>query len=202
VDGFNLFYRALKGTKYKWLDLWQMVRLVLQPHHRIEKIKYYTALVLPENRNTDKRDRQEKYIEALKRHIPEIEVIEGRFKQTRMSMRQANPSAEPKFVEVLKREEKASDVNLAVHMVRDGLNGSYECAVVVSNDADLREALRIVKEETDKRVGVISPQEPIVEDLKRNAHFFRYIRSTTLKKAQLPDPIPVTPPVYKPTDWV
>jgi hypothetical protein len=31
VDGFNLYYGALKGTKYKWLDLKALFSAVLRP---------------------------------------------------------------------------------------------------------------------------------------------------------------------------
>ena len=34
VDGFNLYYGALKGTPFKWLDLVALFEKVLQPRHR------------------------------------------------------------------------------------------------------------------------------------------------------------------------
>ena len=37
VDGFNLYYRALKGTAWKWLDLPALFAKILQPHHEIRK---------------------------------------------------------------------------------------------------------------------------------------------------------------------
>ncbi|MCY3822461.1 MAG: hypothetical protein OXG62_01155 [Nitrospinae bacterium] len=39
VDGFNLYYRALKRTPFKWLDLSGLFRDVLMPHHDILKIR-------------------------------------------------------------------------------------------------------------------------------------------------------------------
>ena len=45
VDGFNLYYGALKGTSWKWLDLVVLFEKVLQPHHDILAIKYFTARV-------------------------------------------------------------------------------------------------------------------------------------------------------------
>ena len=45
VDGFNIFYRALKGTSWKWLDLHLLFRTVLGPYHDIRTIKYFTARV-------------------------------------------------------------------------------------------------------------------------------------------------------------
>ena len=33
VDGFNLYYGALKGTAWKWLDMSALLAKVLQPQH-------------------------------------------------------------------------------------------------------------------------------------------------------------------------
>jgi uncharacterized LabA/DUF88 family protein len=54
----------------------------------------------------------------------------------------ANPS---KTAEVIHTEEKGSDVNLGVHLVNDAWLNRYDCAVVVSNDSDLAEAISLVK---------------------------------------------------------
>jgi len=54
VDGFNLYYGALKGTPYKWLDLLTLFGLVLKPHHEILSIKYFTALVSESHRDPNK----------------------------------------------------------------------------------------------------------------------------------------------------
>ena len=45
VDGFNLYYGALKGTPWKWLDLPALFAKVLQPHHDILAVKYFTARI-------------------------------------------------------------------------------------------------------------------------------------------------------------
>lgn len=44
VDGFNLYYGALRGTLYKWLDIRRMCELLL-PSHTIARIKYFTARI-------------------------------------------------------------------------------------------------------------------------------------------------------------
>ena len=44
VDGFNLYYGAVKDTSYKWLDISRMCQLLL-PKHQITRIKYFTARV-------------------------------------------------------------------------------------------------------------------------------------------------------------
>lgn len=71
---------------------------------------------------------------------------------------------------------------------------------MVSNDADRREALRIIKEEADKRVGVISLQEPIAEGMKRNIHFFRYIRPRTRSEHNSPTRCQDLPPLRNLSD--
>ena len=44
IDGFNLFYGALKGSEYKWLDLEALCRQLL-PKDSIHRIRYFTAKV-------------------------------------------------------------------------------------------------------------------------------------------------------------
>jgi hypothetical protein len=40
IDGFNLYYRALRGTSHKWLDIAAMSRAALPSSCPIEAIKY------------------------------------------------------------------------------------------------------------------------------------------------------------------
>ena len=44
VDGFNLYYGSIRGTKFHWLDIARMCRLLL-PHEQIVRIRYCTAMV-------------------------------------------------------------------------------------------------------------------------------------------------------------
>jgi len=46
VDGFNLYYGALKGTPLKWLDIAALCRLLL-PGDTINRIRYFTARIQP-----------------------------------------------------------------------------------------------------------------------------------------------------------
>lgn len=200
IDGFNLYYRAIRGTPYKWLNLKALLQLILKPDCHIEKIKYFTALVSPTSRDPDKRIRQQTFIRAIETFIPEVEVFYGRFLESKKMLPLANPTGTSRFAEVIKMEEKGSDVNLGVHLVHDAAQNRYDLAAMISNDSDLAEALRIAKDEYSKTIGVISPQYPIAGDLKRHASFYRYIRPKTLKSCQLPDPIPGTS-IYKPPAW-
>jgi uncharacterized LabA/DUF88 family protein len=73
-------------------------------------------------------------------------------------MEHANPP--PASVEVWKNEEKGSDVNLALQLLNDAWQGAYDCAVVVSNDSDLAEALMLVKQQHRKLIGLVAPGAP------------------------------------------
>ena len=44
VDGFNLYFGAVKGTPYKWLNIHSLCEQ-LMPHNQIVGIKYFTAMV-------------------------------------------------------------------------------------------------------------------------------------------------------------
>jgi uncharacterized LabA/DUF88 family protein len=70
---------------------------------------------------------------------------------------------------VLKTEEKGADVNLACHLIADGYKDAYDVAVVVSNDTDLVEPLRIVVQDLKKPVGLICPTDKAARSLKRRA---------------------------------
>ena len=134
IDGFNLYYRALKGTPYKWLDLKAMVSHLLQPHHQITQVKYFTAIVSGLF-DQSQPNRQKTYIRALKSYIPEFSVYYGHFLSHTITAPIAPLTNPPSFCKVIKTEEKGSDVNLAVHLLNDAWLDRYDCAVVISNDS-------------------------------------------------------------------
>ena len=39
IDGFNLFYSSLKGTKNKWLDLWSLCKSFLKDDQELVEIR-------------------------------------------------------------------------------------------------------------------------------------------------------------------
>jgi len=46
IDGFNLYYRALRKPEYKWVNI-QALAQALLPDDDIAKIKYFTARIQP-----------------------------------------------------------------------------------------------------------------------------------------------------------
>lgn len=191
VDGFNLYYGCLKGTPYKWLDLDALSRRLV-PGDRVGRIRYFTARITPRPDDPHRHNRQQYYLRALAT-IPHLDIHLGRFQQTTTRMPLAAPPAYgPRTVEVIKTEEKGSDVNLATYLLADAFRGAFETALVITNDADLAEPLRLVRHDLDLRVGIASPHPPHRRSgaLRRVAPtFFRQIRPSTLRACQFPDTI-------------
>lgn len=77
VDGFNLYYGALKGTSFKWLDPVEFSRRALPSGLSINKIKYFTARLSGAIDPTAPWN-QQIYFNALKTR-KEIEIYASRF---------------------------------------------------------------------------------------------------------------------------
>lgn len=199
IDGFNFYYRAVRGTPYKWLDFKALFEKLLKSSHQIVSIKYFTAIVT--GRFDPKQPiRQKTYLRAIQKHIPELSIYYGHFLTHKMFAPLATPVGNQRFAEIIKTEEKGSDVNLAVHLLNDAWRERFDCAVVVSNDSDLSESMRLVKER-NKKIGLIMPGKGHPsKELMRHANFTKRIRKGLLASSQLPNPIPGTT-LYKPNSW-
>lgn len=201
VDGFNFYYGALRGTAWKWLDLPLFFRNLLGPQNDVLAVKYFTARVQPTTRDPDVHVRQDTYFRALQAHCPSASIFFGHYLRHEVLMENANPP--PNRVRVWKNEEKGSDVNLAVHALNDAWLDAYDCAVVVSNDSDLAESLRLIRSQHRKVVGVVTPGAPTratSKQLRVCADFIRPIRTWMLRDSQLPNTIPGAG-ITKPASW-
>jgi len=200
IDGFNLYYRAIKNTPYKWLDLKILSQKLLTKDHKIDAIKYFTAIVSGK-KDSQKPIRQQTYIRALEKYTPEVSVYYGQFRSHRQKAPLAYPTKKKKFEYIIKTEEKGSDVNLAVHLLNDGWLNKYDCAVLISNDSDLAEAINLVKKEHGKLIGLLLPTNCYPsKELMPLADFVKTIRKGVLATSQLPNSIPGTK-IHKPITW-
>ena len=202
VDGYNLYYGSLKGTAFKWLNLRILCELLL-PEYQIGKISYFTARVKARPDDLGAPSRQQAYLSALE-SIQPVEVHYGQFFQSTVRMAQANPNAKPRTVEVIKSEEKGSDVNLASHLLLDAFNREADLYVVVSNDSDLMEPLRMVREDLGQKTGLVNPHKKASRALMMcKPSVVRQVRAGALSASQFPDPLvlPSGRSVRKPADW-
>lgn len=199
IDGFNLYYGCLKKTPYRWLDLNALFTNILDSQNKITKIRYFTARVKPTPKDPYAPNRQDVYLRALKKHTPKLDVKYGHF--LRHNVRRALSAPPHNTVEIIKTEEKGSDVNLAVALLNDAWLNEFDCAVVVTNDSDMQEAMKLVKEHHPSKIlGLITPgqHQRTSEELKQYADFVRKIRKSVLKISQLPEKVGN---ITKPTEW-
>ena len=185
VDGFNLYYGALKRTPYKWLDINRLCRTIL-PRHEIARIRYFTARVSGRHDDPRKPTRQQMFLRALKT-LPNLDVIYGHFLSRECYMPLAGcPPGAQEYAKVIRTEEKGSDVNLATYLLRDGFRDEYDAAVLVTNDSDLLEPVRIVRFELRRGVGILNPHTHASRVLAKDASFVRRIRKGALRASQFP----------------
>ena len=77
VDGFNLYYGALKGTPWRWLDPVALFEKIPQPQHEIVAVKYSTARVSETAGDPSKPQRQDAFLRAMQRFRPELQIYLG-----------------------------------------------------------------------------------------------------------------------------
>ena len=201
VDGFNLYYGCLRGTPYRWLDLEALSRRLL-PRDSIHRIRYFTARVTPRPSNPQAPQRQQTYLRALET-IPCLTVHLGHFLSHPARMPLAYPQRGwPPTVEVMKTEEKGSDVNLATYLLLDAFRRDCETAVVISHDSDLKEPIALVQKELGIPVGVVNPHPAAHRSRALQPAFFKQLRPSVLPACQFPDVLQdARGMIRKPVDW-
>jgi uncharacterized LabA/DUF88 family protein len=201
VDGFNLYYGALRKSSHKWLNLRRLCELLLRPENEIVEIKYFTARVIARPNDPGQPTRQQMYLRAL-RTLPGLSIHYGHFLSHPVRMPLVVPVRGQRYVDVIKTEEKGSDVNLATHLLHDAHRERFEVAVVISNDSDLVEPIKIVRRELRKKVGILNPYQKQSVELRKNSDFLRPIRAADLAAAQFSETLEDTHGQFtKPAAW-
>ena len=201
IDGFNLYYGALRKSPYRWLDPEKLCQLLL-PSNTIGEIKYFTAKVSARPNDPDQPVRQQLYLRALGT-LPKVSVHFGHFLTHNVMMPLVVPVGQPqKYVQVIKTEEKGSDVNLATHLLNDAHLGRFDIAVIVSNDSDLIEPIQIVREQLRKSVGALNPHKNPSRAMLPHLDFYKPIRAGVLQASQFTDTLTDLHGTFtKPTAW-
>jgi hypothetical protein len=92
------------------------------------------------------------------------------------------PSTDPHTVEVIRTEEKGSDVNLASYLLLDGFRSDCEATVVISNDSDLKVPIELARAELGLVVGVVNPHPPARRSRALQPTFWRPDAKGTIRK--------------------
>jgi uncharacterized LabA/DUF88 family protein len=224
IDGFNFYFlRTKRQPHLKWLNLKALANQIVPRSVQVDAVNYYTADVSGKF-DFDAPRRQKALFDALST-VPEVQIHKGKFLYSEKWAGLVHPAKakpdgyswtqpEPEVVLVKKAEEKGSDVNLGVHLVRDGFVDKYDIAYVLTNDTDLVEPIRIVTEELNKKVCIVAPCRPMKRGgrtipvpavpLKKYAAFVHYIDDKELMAAQFPSEVIKLDgtKVIRPATWV
>lgn len=223
IDALNLYYFLHhRYPELKWLDVVRLAKNMLGDNHSIAHVGYYTALFMDE----EKSRRQEIYWAAL-RTRKEFTIYEGKFKPVnkggkpldkwvkemigwvKQSVQEHLPPSSPlPSLGIRTYEEKRTDVNLAVHLVRDALLNRFDAVAILTNDSDFLEAIKIVKNEAKLPIWLLSPT--MADSGRYGPHgdlqaiitpdFVKRITEKDLKAAQFPQRIPNTN-IIRPSQW-
>jgi hypothetical protein len=164
-------------------------------------VRYFTARVKARAGDSDAPRKQQIYLSALGT-VPNVEFHFGNFlTKTKKRPLAAVPT---RFVEILDTEEKGSDVNLAVHLGNDAWSNHFDVALVLSQDTDLIEPLRMVSKGVRKPVGLVwlDGRRPD-RGMANAASFVRHVSHADLIASQFPAQIARNPgsPIIKPMGW-
>ncbi|MDX2201713.1 MAG: NYN domain-containing protein [Hyphomicrobiaceae bacterium] len=155
IDGFNIYHaiddasRARRGAlnHLKWVNLRALMAQFTDPNvHQIVRVKFFTAYP---TWKPDSEARHREYVKALNHYG--VEEILGQFKPKDAYCKICRSTYKA-------REEKESDVNIAMHLVSDAHENLFDQAFLVTNDSDLLGPVRLVREKfPNKRIKIISP---------------------------------------------
>ena len=203
IDGFNLYYRALRGTDFRWLDL-RVLSSQLFPNDSVNRICFFTALVQPRPNDPGQATRQLIYHRALKT-LPGVEIHLGALRPRTKRLPLAQSASGPlTFVRVLDSEEKGTDVNLATELLVDGFKGNFQKAVVISNDSDFARAMRVIRGELGLQIVSVNPDTRAKphRDLSSASTYVKNIRRNHLRRSQLPATLTDSFGTFsKPREW-
>jgi uncharacterized LabA/DUF88 family protein len=191
-----------------------MVREII-PNDDIGVIHYFSARLNSGYPSDQTPARQNVYLRAVGT-LPLVEIHLGYFSSNRSRRKLADnqlshhdifvPDFRPKWLftrmwnrKVARRtvpftvawvhlqEEKSTDVSLGVHLVRDCILKSCDKAIVVSNDSDFVDAIRLARE-AGIPVGIVNPQgsNSTNKMLQKVASFEIPLTSEMLARSQFP----------------
>jgi uncharacterized LabA/DUF88 family protein len=178
IDGFNL-YHAIDDApvlrSFKWLDVVGLSKSLLKEDELLEKAHFFTTIV---PWSQEKAERHREYIHALE--WAGAKIILGEFHTKSVQCKLCGKIFE-------KYEEKKTDVNIAVELMRYAYADAFDTAIVISGDSDLTSALQLIKDvHPEKCIAVGIPPNRKAKHLKAVSHFSVKILQEHIIGNQLP----------------
>jgi len=197
IDGLNL-YNGLKKAKlrsYYWLDLEKLSKSLIISGQRVEKIKYFTSMVST-SYDQQKFYRQQSYLKALET-IKTLRVFLGRHQKNLVKCNNCNKT-------IRSFNEKMTDVNIAVEMLKDAYENKCDVQILISGDSDLIPICNAIKKTLPNITVIIYfPPNRQTDRMKKYCHVWKTIFIKTIKNSQFPDVITDRKgyKISKPTYW-
>jgi uncharacterized LabA/DUF88 family protein len=195
IDGFNLYYGMMDAgyNHCKWLDIHLLANTIKHSSHVVANVKYFTSRI---NNNIQKQKRQNSYIDALM--AQKVDVIFGEFRTNWIDCKSCKGGW-------YDSKEKKTDVNIAVHLMKDAFKDNFDVAIIVSGDSDLVPPVLAVRELfPNKEVRVAFPPTHESNDLKKAANGSFVIGRKKLEDSLLPNKLKdkYGNDIVKPNEWL
>lgn len=148
VDGFNLYHAIddLRSPRLKAVNIWALAESLLLEGESLEGVEYFSAYAtwLPKAYR-----RHQIYVRALRRVGVNVNMAHFKAKKIRCYKCQKTWTS---------RNEKQSDVRIALAVLEGAIDNQYDRAIIVSADSDLVPAVRAVKNrDARKEVLIATP---------------------------------------------
>lgn len=182
IDGFNLYFGLSETNMRRWLwvDLWALAERIVPEGHYAAEVRYYTARV---TRPNGSRERQNQFLTANALHRPELVIVEG-FMQfhDRTCLQCSHVGAQ--------REEKQTDVNIALDMALTAMSPAtaHEAVVLLSADSDQVPTVARVQA-CGLPVHVRFPPGRNCNELRKMVPDAYQISKEKVKRSQLPETV-------------
>lgn len=134
IDGFNFYFglRSKGWKKYYWLNIVKFCESFLKEDQQLGMVFYFTAV----QKDVGKKDRQDLLFSANKLN-PKFKLVFGKFLAKKIK-------TEVGYHKTF--EEKQTDVNIAVEMIRNVIFKKADISVLISADSDLIPPLYLIRE--------------------------------------------------------
>ena len=175
VDGFNLYFglKSKGWRRYYWLNIQLLVQNLLKPSQTLPLTKYFASRI---KSPPDKQRRQSNFIEALET-LNDFQIFYGKYQLNPRQCR--NCGFEDKVP-----NEKMTDVNIAVEILKDAYQDKFDVALLISADSDLVPPVKALKELfPNKRIVITFPPGRYSVDLANSVDKSFVIGRGTLAKS-------------------
>jgi len=176
INGINGRYKHYKYRKYLWLDFHTLSQRFTRKGDTLGDVFYFSALAFWK---PDSVKRHKLFISALESRG--INIILGKFKEKDRFCNNCKAYFKA-------HEEKQTDVNIGLYLLKEAFGNSYDTAIILTNDTDLIPAIKVVKGSfPHKKIGVLFPIGRWSSELNAASDFSRKIKKSDLLKSQFSD---------------